>query len=149
MAKKKKKSSASKVRLMTFGTLSVVLVFIFFITLFSNLYTLYKVEEEKIKKENEYAVLQDKTDELKTEIIKLKDPEYLAKFARENYSYSKKDEIIIKIDKKEKEVEKENSKALTSTSDFHGEWIIFACVVGFILILAYAFIKSRYKTKEQ
>lgn len=149
MAKKKKSSSASRVRLMTFGIMSILFVFIFVVTLFSNLYTLYKVEEEKTKKESEYAALQDKTDELKTEIIKLKDPEYLAKFARENYSYSKKDEIIIKIDKKEKEEEKDNKELLTSTSNFDGEWIIFSCVVGFILILVYAFIKSRYKTKEQ
>ncbi len=35
---------------------------------------------------------------LKDEINKLQDPEYMAKYAREKYLYSKKDEIIIKIE---------------------------------------------------
>lgn len=36
--------------------------------------------------------------ELKSEINKLQDPEYMARYAREKYLYSKKDEIIIKIE---------------------------------------------------
>ncbi|NLC48199.1 MAG: septum formation initiator family protein, partial [Tenericutes bacterium] len=35
---------------------------------------------------------------LKSEINKLKDPEYMARYAREKYLYSKNDEIIIKIE---------------------------------------------------
>ncbi len=40
----------------------------------------------------------DDEEELKEEINKLQDPEYMAKYAREKYLYSKKDEIIIKIE---------------------------------------------------
>ena len=35
---------------------------------------------------------------LKDEINKLQDPEYMAKYAREKYLYSKDDEIVIKIE---------------------------------------------------
>jgi len=35
---------------------------------------------------------------LKDEINRLQDPEYMARYAREKYLYSKKDEIIIKIE---------------------------------------------------
>lgn len=35
---------------------------------------------------------------LKDEINKLQDPEYMARYAREKYLYSKKNEIIIKIE---------------------------------------------------
>ena len=37
-------------------------------------------------------------EELKDEINKLQDPEYMARYAREKYLYSKKNEIIIKIE---------------------------------------------------
>ena len=45
-----------------------------------------------------YNVKLDDEEELKEEINKLQDPEYMAKYAREKYLYSKKDEIIIKIE---------------------------------------------------
>ena len=48
----------------------------------------YKAEDDKLHEEE---VLND-------EISRLEDPEYLAKYAREKYLYSKKDEIIIKIE---------------------------------------------------
>ena len=35
---------------------------------------------------------------LKNEINKLQDPEYMARYAREKYLYSKNNEIIIKIE---------------------------------------------------
>ena len=40
----------------------------------------------------------EEEDILNDEISKLQDPEYLAKYAREKYLYSKDDEIIIKIE---------------------------------------------------
>ena len=40
----------------------------------------------------------EEEDKLNDEISKLQDPEYLAKYAREKYLYSKDDEIIIKIE---------------------------------------------------
>ena len=40
----------------------------------------------------------EEEENLKEEINKLQDPEYMARYAREKYLYSKKDEIIIKIE---------------------------------------------------
>ena len=40
----------------------------------------------------------DDEETLKDEINRLQDPEYMARYAREKYLYSKKDEIIIKIE---------------------------------------------------
>ncbi len=58
-----------------------------------------------IKTNNEIAELKEKYNEklsdeenLKEEINKLQDPEYMARYAREKYLYSKKGEIIIKIE---------------------------------------------------
>ncbi len=46
------------------------------------------VYKEKLKEE----------EKLQSEIIKLQDPEYIARYAREKYLYSKDGEIIIKIE---------------------------------------------------
>ena len=40
----------------------------------------------------------ERIDYLKEEINRLQDPEYMAKYAREKYLYSKNGEIIIKIE---------------------------------------------------
>ena len=57
------------------------------------------------KTNKEIEELKEKYDEklndeeaLKDEINKLQDPEYMARYAREKYLYSKKGEIIIKIE---------------------------------------------------
>ena len=39
----------------------------------------------------------DKEDELSDEVNKLQDPEYVAKYAREKYLYTKDGEIIIDV----------------------------------------------------
>lgn len=55
----------------------------------------------KIKNELEqkYEELLDKEDTLEGEVIKLQDPEYVAKYAREKYLYTKEGEIVIDMTK--------------------------------------------------
>lgn len=55
-------------------------------------------EKEKTRLMNEYEVLLKTEDELNSEITKMQDPEYIAKYAREKYGYSKNDEVIIKVE---------------------------------------------------
>ena len=55
-------------------------------------------EQEKTKLMNEYEALLKAEDELNSEITKMQDPEYIAKYAREKYGYSKNDEVIIKVE---------------------------------------------------
>ena len=55
-------------------------------------------EKEKIKLTEEYEALLKTEDELNSEITKMQDPEYIAKYAREKYGYSKNDEVIIKVE---------------------------------------------------
>ena len=56
---------------------------------------------EKKKEQKEYTVklekLKDKEDELNNTVTKLQDPDYVARYAREKYLYSKDGEIIIRI----------------------------------------------------
>ena len=60
-------------------------------------YQLYKKSKEKEQFEKELADLKDKEDELKATVSKLQDPDYVARYAREKYLYSKDGEIIIRI----------------------------------------------------
>ena len=53
--------------------------------------------EEKTKLEKKYEELLKEEETLSGDIIKLKDPDYIARFAREKYLYSKDGEIIIRI----------------------------------------------------
>lgn len=53
--------------------------------------------QEKSKLEENYEKLLEEESILTSDIIKLQDPDYVARFAREKYLYSKNGEIIIRI----------------------------------------------------
>ena len=94
MAKRRKPmTKAARSRLIVFGSLSIFLVIYFIFTLISYSVNLIQLTNEKKKLEEKYLTLQEEAEELKIEITKLHDPEYLAKFARENYLYSKEGQI--------------------------------------------------------
>lgn len=83
--------------------LILVLFFIPLLTFFvSNMFSywsqIYQNIVEKDKLEKKYSDILDEEDKLKSEIKKLSDLEYVAKYAREKYLYSKDGELIIKID---------------------------------------------------
>ena len=52
--------------------------------------------------EAKYQSLLEEEQELNSEVTKLQDEEYVAKYAREKYMYSKDGEYIIKIAEKDK-----------------------------------------------
>ena len=56
--------------------------------------------KEKQELEEKLAELQAREKELKLDANKLQDPDYIARYAREKYSYSKDGEFIIKIPEK-------------------------------------------------
>lgn len=57
---------------------------------------LNKYQEQKFLKEK-LVILKEDEDLLKQEVQKMSDPNYIARYAREKYLYSKDGEIIIKI----------------------------------------------------
>lgn len=59
-------------------------------------------KKEKSKLEAEYTKLLEDEENLKSQINKLQDPEYVAEYAREKYMLSKDGEIIIKVEDVEK-----------------------------------------------
>ncbi len=143
MAKKRRPVSAqAKRRIIVFGPICIIIVLYFFFSFFSNINDIRILKQQKKDLESQYVSLQEDADNLKTEINKLKDPEYLAKYARENYGYSKNGEYIIKLENSDEEQKKGNSKIE------HYQFLMYISggVVGFIFI--YIFIKGLRKNKK-
>ena len=79
--------------------LVLIPLLVFFVTnMFSYWSQIYKNVKERKELEIGYKEVLQTEEDLKTEITKLQDPEYVARYAREKYLYSKDGEIIIKID---------------------------------------------------
>ncbi len=67
------------------------------LTCFSSWVEIYNNIHTKKDLEDKYNQLVDTEDELNDEVNKLQDPEYVAKYAREKYLYTKDGEIIIDV----------------------------------------------------
>lgn len=142
MAKKRRPmTKAATARLLTFGSVCLIVIASFLFSLVNYSTTLYKLTKEKQRLEAEYLVLQEGAEDLKIEITKLQDPEYLAKFARENYLYSKEGELIIKIN--------DTKETLDATQEQieNNQSIIIVSFGIIILIFIYILIRSKKKKK--
>lgn len=95
MAKKKKKKHLKKMFLFTVLSLLVIGT-----TTYSTLkywVEIYDKYQEKKELKKELVALKEKEEELKVDASKLQDPDYIARYAREKYAYSKDGEIILRI----------------------------------------------------
>ena len=63
----------------------------------STFYQIVLKQQEKKAFSNELSELMEKEEELNATVAKLEDPDYVARYAREKYLYSKNGEIIIRI----------------------------------------------------
>lgn len=143
MAKRKKKiSKASKRRLAFFAPLCILAFVYLSICLFSSAIKLYNLKQEKINLDNKLVELKEDEEELKIEIDRLKDPDYLARYARENYLYSKDGEYVIKIENNKKE-ENEKVKQININEDIV---IIISAIL--LLIILLIILRKRKKKKK-
>ncbi len=139
MAKKKKVSKSAKKRLLVFGTLSFAMIIYFFITLTTYTLNIIDLNHEKKELNNQLLVLKEDEENLNIELKKLQDPDYIARFARENYLYSKNGEYIIKIQGNDK---------TTETTDIDHEKSIRYIVIGvgsFLTILGIYVLRHMTK----
>ena len=84
----------------------LLLIVIFLVMLASVSFNLFKVWLQVIDNNNSIATLTSKYDklmeeekQLKSDVNKLQDPDYVARYAREKYLYTKDGELIIKMPK--------------------------------------------------
>ena len=80
--------------LFTFGLMTVSLGY----NLFCNLLKIKEMKDEKITLNEKIIALKKEQKELELNINKLQDPNYIARYVREKYFYSKDGELILRID---------------------------------------------------
>jgi cell division protein DivIC len=87
-----------KRRLIVLICIFVPLLALFLSNMFSYWSSIFTNVKDKKDLEEAYLNILEEEELLKSEILKLQDDEYLARYAREKYLYSKDGELIIKID---------------------------------------------------
>lgn len=99
MTKKKKKASKHKIKFffafLVFAGITIVLGY----NLFSNIMTINKMKIEKKELKEKIVSLEEEKKVLESDIKKLEDSDYIAKYVREKYFYSKDGELILRMDK--------------------------------------------------
>ena len=96
MAKKKKNKKKLK-RMLFLGVSSIAIIIATTYTIGKYWVEIYDKYQEKKELKKKLVTLKEKEDELKVDASKLQDPDYIARYAREKYSYSKDGEIILRI----------------------------------------------------
>ena len=146
---KRRITRASKLRLTFLGPVSIFIIIYSIFTILYNGYNIYSLTIEKNKLENKYIELKDKAEELKTDIEKLNDQEYIANYAREKYLYSKDGEYIIQLDEdldNANDDMNEVDKLIKSLSkNINNNYIIL--FLSFIMILIFVYIIRKGKKK--
>ena len=101
MAKTRKKKKKLKTKSLI---LFVALIFLsaFVLSTYNYVVDIYKMTKEKKELKEELKELKEKEKELKLDASKLQDSDYIARYAREKYFYSKEGEYIIKIPEEDK-----------------------------------------------
>ena len=132
----KRKNKKSKRRLAFFGTLSLFVIGYFLFNLCYYSYRIMVLEKSRSSLESELFSLQKKEETLTSDIQKLRDPEYIAKFARENYMYSRDGEYIIKV-------EDDNIIEEKNVESFDYRYLIYGCFGCFCLVVLYVIKKKN------
>lgn len=97
VAKKKKVPKASKHRLLVFGTIACLILIYAIINLCTYSFQIKELSRQKENLNSELNDLKETEENLQTEINKLQDEDYLARYARENYLYTKNGEYVIQV----------------------------------------------------
>lgn len=95
---KRRVTKKDKRRIMLISILLIGCIGILINSVYKDWVVIFQNQKETIALNNKYEALLQEEEELKSEVKKLQDPEYVARYARETYLYSLPGEIIIKTD---------------------------------------------------
>lgn len=138
---KRKITKSSKRRLVILMPVVVFLIGYAIFTLVVTVGELYNLHSEEKELKNNLTELKGKAGDLKTEINKLQDADYVARYARENYLYTKDGEYVIKVNEDDTKTKKEKL-------DVAGNYIIYGSIGLFALIILYIIIRHHHKKKK-
>lgn len=95
MASKGKKE---KRRLILISLTVVALLVSLFFSMYQDFLQIIENKKQTAYLTKEYETLLEEEKSLSSEVTKMKDPNYIARYAKEKYMYSEEGEIIIRID---------------------------------------------------
>ncbi len=96
MAKNNTKMKARR-RMLFLGLTSIAIIFVMTFTIGRYWIEIFDKYQEKKMLEEELLSLKEKAEELRVDANKLQNPDYVARYAREKYLYSKEGEFILQI----------------------------------------------------
>ena len=96
MASKRKKNKDNTLYMLLIVTCAVLMVALVG-TVFKDYSRVVQNKKETTELENKYQELLEEETSLNSEVVKLQDPSYVARYAREKYLYSKDGETILRI----------------------------------------------------
>lgn len=94
---KHKKTKKSVKRILFLGLISIVIIIGTTYTIGKYWIEIYSKYGEKRELKKKLSSLKEEEEALQVDANKLQDPDYIARYAREKYSYSKDGEIILRI----------------------------------------------------
>ncbi len=97
VVKKRKMSIVAKIRV--FFTVIIILVVVSTLgyNCVCNILKIIDMKNQKVNLQEKIVKLDEEKEELELDIRKLEDPDYIAKYVREKYLYSKDGEIILRL----------------------------------------------------
>ena len=95
---RKKTNSHVRMRLFVFLPLFIFSFIFLSYSCGNNIIKLIELRSEKKNLEKKLVALSDEKEDLEADVKRLSDSNYIARYAREKYLYSKEGEIIIRID---------------------------------------------------
>lgn len=136
----KRVSKKVKNRRITIGLIiSSFVILTFVVTLIQNVYNYTQLKKENELLNNQLEQSMNTKQQLQNDIEKLKDPDYISRYAKEKYNFSEENgEYVLRLIEDEEE-EKEEEKTL-KYSDYY--------VMVLILIFLILFIKRLQKKVE-
>lgn len=93
-----RKTKKQKKRLVFISLTIIVLLVSLVTSLYSDFMQIVNNKKEIASLNQEYEKLLDEQKSLSSEVTKMQDPNYVARYAKEKYLYSQDGEIIIRID---------------------------------------------------
>ena len=99
----RKKKTKSRARVCLFVPICAVAIIAIFTAVGNYWVQIFEKYQEKGILEEKMLTLREKEAELKVDVEKLEDPDYIARYAREKYMYSKDGEIILRLPEEDEE----------------------------------------------
>ena len=93
--KKSVKNSKNRIGFLLFSV--VIFIVILISTVFNDVVQIYNNKKNTKELKEKYEILLEEEDSLNNEVIKLQDPEYVDRYAREKYLYTLDGEKILMI----------------------------------------------------